>query len=188
VTRLVLASGNQGKLAEFREMLGEAGLELTGLDTGVPEDLPTYAGNATLKAETACAASGLPSLGDDSGLEVAALDGFPGLHSARIALSQPERERLVFSRLRGVPGPWRARMVCVLALATPGGPTRTFTGVADGELVERRGAGGFGYDPVFLVPEAGRTFAEMGEGEKHRRSHRGRAVRALLDSGALSDL
>lgn len=186
--RVVLASGNEGKLREFQELLAGAGLELTGLDTGVAEDEDTYAGNAARKAEAAAAATGLPALGDDSGLEVAALDGFPGLHSARIAPTQPDRERLLFDRLAGTPRPWRARFVCVLALAVPGAPTRAFTGTADGEVVERReGGGGFGYDPVFLVPEVGRTFAEMPAQEKHRWSHRGAAVRALLASGALDE-
>ncbi|HXM57031.1 MAG TPA: RdgB/HAM1 family non-canonical purine NTP pyrophosphatase [Candidatus Dormibacteraeota bacterium] len=186
--RLVLASGNPGKLRELQELLDGTDLELTGLDTEVAEDSGTYAGNAARKAEAASVAAGLPALGDDSGLEVAALDGFPGLHSARVAPTQAERERLLFERLAGHPRPWRARFVCVLALAVPGQPTRTFRGVAEGEVVERRrtGVGGFGYDPVFLVPEAGRTFAEMTPDEKHRWSHRGAAVRALLASGALT--
>jgi XTP/dITP diphosphohydrolase len=188
VTRLVIASGNQGKLRELGELLAGAGVELIGLDTGVPEDRDTYSGNAALKAEAACAASGLPALGDDSGIEVAALGGFPGLHSARIAPTQAEREGLIFARLEGVARPWLARMVCVLALAAPGRPTRSFTGVASGELIERRGGGGFGYDPVFLVPEVGRTFAELDGAEKHRLSHRGAAARALLESGALAEL
>jgi XTP/dITP diphosphohydrolase len=183
---VVLASGNAGKLRELEALLAGSGVELTGLDTGITEDEPTYAGNAARKAEAAAAATGLPALGDDSGLEVAALDGFPGLHSARIAPTQPERERLLFERLARVPRPWRARFVCVLALAVPGAPTRVFEGAAEGEVVERRDAGGgFGYDPVFLVPEVGRTFSEMAPEEKDRWSHRGNAIRALLASGAL---
>ncbi len=187
--RLVLASGNEGKVRELRELLAGAGVELTGFDTGVAEEAGTYAANAALKAEAAAAATGLPALGDDSGLEVAALDGFPGLHSARVAATQDERERVLLGRLRAVPRPWRARFVCALALAAPGRPTRVFTGTRDGEVVERRqGTGGFGYDPVFLVPELGRTFAELAPEEKHRWSHRGAAVAALLASGALGEL
>ena len=186
--RLVLATGNQGKLRELGELLARAGVELTGYDPGVPEDADTYAGNAALKAEAAAAATGLPALGDDSGLEVAALDGYPGLHSARIAATQAERERLLFQRLAGVPRPWLARFVCVLALAVPGRPTRCFTGVREGEVVERRGSGGFGYDPVFLLPGLGRTFAELPPGEKDGWSHRGAAVAALVASGALAEL
>ena len=183
--RVVIATGNPGKLRELEELLAGAGLELSALDTAVDEDADTYAGNAALKAESAAAASGLPALGDDSGIEVAALGGYPGLHSARIAPTQPERERLLFERLAGVPRPWHARFVCVVALAVPGRPASVFTGVADGEVVERRGAGGFGYDPVFLVPDLGLTFAELEPAEKHRRSHRGAAIRALLESGEL---
>jgi XTP/dITP diphosphohydrolase len=187
VRRLVLASGNPGKLRELEELLAVAGVELSGLDTGVAEDADTYAGNAARKAEAATAAAGLPALGDDSGLEVAALDGFPGPRSARLAATQAERERMLFDRLASVARPWRARFVCVLALAVPSRPTRLFTGVTEGEVVERRdGGSGFGYDPVFLVPEVGRTFAELPPAEKHRWSHRGRAVRALLASGALA--
>jgi XTP/dITP diphosphohydrolase len=133
--------------------------------------------------------SGEPALGDDSGLEVEALGGFPGLRSARLAPTQTERNRLLFEKLAGVPRPWRARFVCVLALAVPGRPTSCFTGDRWGELVEPRSEGqGFGYDPVFLVPELGRTFAELPPVLKDRWSHRGAAVRALLRSGALASL
>lgn len=185
--RVVIASGNEGKLRELRELLAGAGVELTGLDTGVAEDADTYAGNAARKAEAASAATGLPALADDSGLEVAALEGFPGLRSARLAATQEERERLLLDRLAPFPRPWRARFVCALALAEPGRRTRVFTGVTEGEVVERRDGGtGFGYDPVFLVPEVGRTFAEMPPEQKHRWSHRGAAVMALLESGALA--
>ncbi|TMC02815.1 MAG: non-canonical purine NTP pyrophosphatase [Chloroflexi bacterium] len=186
--RLVVATGNAGKVRDLARLLAEGAVELTAFDPAVPEDADTYAGNAAIKAEAAAAATGLPALGDDSGLEVAALDGYPGLHSARIAPTQPERERLVFSRLTGMPRPWRARFVCVLALAVPGRPTRTFLGAREGEVVERRGDGGFGYDPVFLVPELGRTFGELAPAEKDRWSHRGAAADALLASGALGEL
>ena len=188
MTRLVVATGNPGKLRDLGGLLSSAGMELIAHDAGVPEVADTYEGNAAIKAEAAAAATGLPALGDDSGLEVAALDGFPGLHSARIAPTQSERERLLFDRLAGKPRPWRARFVCVLALAVPGRPTRFFVGTADGEVVERRGTGGFGYDPVFLVPELGRTFGELTSAEKDRWSHRGAAAAALLDSGALAQL
>jgi XTP/dITP diphosphohydrolase len=188
MTRLVVATGNPGKLRDLGGLLASARVELIAHDTGVPEDADTYEGNAAIKAEAAAAATGLPAVGDDSGLEVSALAGFPGLHSARIAPTQPEREGLLFDRLAGKPRPWRARFVCVLALAVPGRPTRFFTGTAEGELVERRGKGGFGYDPVFLVPELGRTFGELTPAEKDRWSHRGAAAAALLESGALDDL
>lgn len=189
--RLLIASGNPGKLREYLALLAPSGLRLEALDTGVAEDADTYAGNAALKAEAACAAGGLPALGDDTGLEVAALDGFPGLRSARVAAMQEERHRLLFGPLAAVPRPWRARFVCALALAVPGGATRVFMGERSGEVVEPRSGpdgAGFGYDPIFLVPEVGRTFAEMAPDEKNRWSHRGAAVRALLESGALADL
>jgi XTP/dITP diphosphohydrolase len=187
--RLLVASGNQGKLREYAELLGGSGLELVACEPGVPEDGATYAANAASKAEAVAVRAGLPALGDDSGLEVEALDGFPGLHSARLAASQEERNRLLFQRLASRERPWTARFVCVLALAVPGRPTRWFTGERRGEVVEPRSAGwGFGYDPVFLVPEAGKTFAEMEPAEKHRWSHRAAAVRELLKAGALRDL
>ena len=189
--RILIASGNPGKLREYRELLASTGLRLEGLDTGVAEDADTYAGNATLKAEAACATGGLPALGDDTGLEVAALDGYPGLRSARVAATQEGRHRLLFGPLSGVPRPWCARFVCALALAVPGQPTRVFVGERQGEVVEprsRTGGAGFGYDPVFLVPEVGRTFAEMTPEEKNRWSHRGAAVRALLESGVLEEI
>lgn len=185
----MIASGNPGKVREFRALLAGCGMELEGMDAGIVEDADTYAGNATRKAESACAAAGLPALADDSGLEVEALEGFPGVRSARLAATQAERERLLLRRLAGKPRPWRARFVCALALAMPGAPTRVFLGQRQGEVVEPREAGsGFGYDPVFLVPETRKTFAEMTPGQKNRWSHRGAAVRAMLDSGALKEL
>jgi XTP/dITP diphosphohydrolase len=131
----------------------------------------------------------VPALGDDSGLEVEALDGFPGLRSARLADTQAERHRVLFGRLAGLPRPWRARFVCELALAVPGRPTRVFSGERWGEIVEPRSRGrGFGYDPVFWVAEAGKTFGEMEPEEKQLWSHRAAAVRALIQSGALAEL
>jgi XTP/dITP diphosphohydrolase len=187
--RLVVATGNPGKLAEFQQLLGGCGVELEGLDLSVAEDADTYAGNARLKAEAARDASGLPALGDDSGLEVDALDGYPGLRSARVASSQPDRNRLLLARLAAEPRPWRARFICALALAVPDRPTRVFHGVREGEVVEPRDRGsGFGYDPLFLVPEVGLTFAEMEPAQKHHWSHRGASVRALIESGALGRL
>lgn len=187
--RLLIASGNPGKLSEYRELLAGCGVELASIETGVAEDAGSYAANAKLKAEAACAATGLPALGDDSGLEVAALDGFPGVRSARLGVTQQERHEQLFARLEGIPRPWQARFVCALALAVPGRPTRVFTGSREGEVVEpRAGTTGFGYDPIFLVPEVGKTFAEMTPGQKHRWSHRGAAVKALVESGALAEI
>jgi XTP/dITP diphosphohydrolase len=187
--RLLIASANPGKLQEYVQLLAGQGLELAGVEPGVEEVGESYAENAALKAEAVKALSGEPALGDDSGLEVESLRGFPGLRSARIAPSQAERQRLLFDRLAAQPRPWKARFVCVLALAVPGQATRWFRGERQGELVEPRSAGwGFGYDPVFLVPDVAKTFAEMGPAEKHRWSHRAAAVQALVASGALAAL
>jgi len=187
--KLVIATGNTGKLREYRELLAETGLELIAFDTEVDEVGETYEENARLKAETATERSGLPSLGDDSGVEVEALGGFPGIRSARLGLTQGERTAELMRRLEGKPRPWNARFVCVLALADPGKATQVFEGECRGEIVpEWRGEAGFGYDPVFLVPGTGKTFGEMKPEEKRLYSHRARAVRALLDSGALGRL
>jgi XTP/dITP diphosphohydrolase len=187
--RLVIASGNTGKLGEYRELLAGTGFELVAFDTGVEESGDTYAENARLKAEAAVAKAALPSLGDDSGVEVEALGGFPGTRSARLGPTQKERTQILLTMLEGHPRPWRARFVCVVALAGPGRETEFFEGECRGEIVpEWRGQAGFGYDPVFLVPEAGKTFGEMPPEEKRLYSHRARAVRALLDSGALERL
>jgi XTP/dITP diphosphohydrolase len=189
MVRLLVASGNPGKLAEFEQLLAGQGVELKGWPTEVEEVGETYEANAALKSEAAAAAGGLPALGDDSGLEVDALGGAPGLLSARLAPTPEERIQVLLSRLAGVAKPWWACFVCVVALSVPGQPTRAFLGERRGEIVEPRTSGrGFGYDPVFRVPEVGLTFAEMEPREKHRWSHRGAAVRALVQSGALSRL
>jgi XTP/dITP diphosphohydrolase len=184
--RLVIATGNTGKLREYRELLAGTGIELIAFDSEVDEVGETYADNARLKAEAAVARSGLPALGDDSGVEVEALGGFPGIRSARLGPTQEDRTAELLRRLEGKPRPWNARFVCVLALADPGHPTQFFEGECRGEIVpEWRGEAGFGYDPVFLVPGTGKTFGEMPPEEKRLYSHRARAVRALLESGAL---
>jgi XTP/dITP diphosphohydrolase len=188
-TRLVVATGNTGKLREYRELLAGAGVELVAFDSEVDEVGETYAENARLKAEAGAARSALPALGDDSGVEVEALDGFPGTRSARLGPTQEDRTAELLRRLDGKPRPWAARFVCVLALADPGHPTQYFEGECRGEIVpEWRGEAGFGYDPVFLVPGTGKTFGEMRPEEKRLYSHRARAVRALLESGALERL
>ena len=187
--RLVIASGNAGKIREYRDLLSGAGVELVAVDTEVDEVGKGYAENAALKAEAAAAQSGLPSVGDDSGLEVEALDGFPGLRSARLGPTQQERTAELLRRLEGVPRPWRARFVCTIALAIPTRPTQFFEGSCSGEVVpEWRGEAGFGYDPIFLVPGTGKTFGEMPPEEKRKYSHRAAAARALLASGALRSL
>jgi len=187
--RLVIASGNAGKLREYRDLLSGAGVELVAFDSEVEEVGESYSENARLKADAALARSGLPSLGDDSGLEVEALDGFPGIKSARLGPTQKERTAELLRRLEGVPRPWQSRFVCVIALAMPGRDTRFFEGECRGEVVpEWRGEAGFGYDPIFLVPGTGKTYGEMPPEEKRKYSRRAAAARALLESGALSEL
>jgi len=187
--RLVIASGNAGKLREYRDLLAGTGLELIAFDPGIDETGKTYAENARLKAEAALAKSGLASVGDDSGIEIDPLGGFPGIRSARLGPTQEERTAELLRRLEGVPRPWKARFVCVIALAAPGRETRFFEGECQGEVVpEWRGQAGFGYDPIFLVPGTGKTFGEMPPEEKRKYSHRAAAARALLESGALASL
>ncbi len=187
--RLVIATGNAGKLGEYRDLLAGTGLTLMAVDPGVAEVGATYAENAQLKAEAARQALGLPAVGDDSGVEVDVLKGFPGIHSARIGPTQKERTQVLLDRLKGHPRPWLAQFVCTIALAEPGRPTEFFEGECRGEIIpDWKGVAGFGYDPVFLVPETGRTFGEMSPDVKARYSHRARAVRAMLASGALERL
>jgi XTP/dITP diphosphohydrolase len=187
--RLVIASGNAGKIGEFRDLLAPAGFDLVAFDTDVDEVGKTYAENAALKAETAASRTGLPALGDDSGVEVDALGGFPGLRSARLGPTQKERTAELLLRLEGVPRPWNGRFVSVIALAAPGRLTQFFEGEARGEIVpEWRGTAGFGYDPIFLVTGTGKTFGEMPPEEKREYSHRAAAARALLESGALEQV
>lgn len=194
MTDLLLATANAGKQREFGRLLeGLPGRVVVpqdiGLDLDVPEPHLTYAENATAKAVAYSRASGLPSLADDSGLEVAALDWGPGPRSARYGGSDVgDRATLILEVLGDNPDR-RARMVCWLALAIPGvapdGTARSprvelFSGVMEGTIAEqRRGEGGFGYDPIFLLP-AGLTTAELPEEEKDLISHRGRAVAAAL--------
>lgn len=188
MAKILVASGNPGKLREYGELLGPAGWEVEPHDSAVEETGTTYAENAILKAAAAAQATGRPALGDDSGIEVDTLGGFPGLRSARLGPSQEERTRTLLEMLAGLPRPWLARFTCTIAYAVPGQPPRTVEGERRGEVVpDWRGEAGFGYDPIFLIPELGRTFGELGPEEKHRWSHRGAAVQALLATGWLSE-
>ncbi|MEX2137563.1 MAG: non-canonical purine NTP pyrophosphatase [Chloroflexota bacterium] len=191
---LLLATGNPGKQREFSRLLeglpGRLVLpQQIGLTLDIPEPHPTYAENAAAKASAYARASGLPALADDSGIEVAALDWGPGARSARYGGSEVDDRATLILDLLGDASDRRARMVCWLALAIPGaapdGTARSprielFSGVMEGEIAhERRGHGGFGYDPIFQLP-SGITTAELPEGEKDLVSHRGRAVAAAL--------
>jgi XTP/dITP diphosphohydrolase len=187
--RLVVATGNAGKLREIRELLAPSGWEVLSLaEAGVDhaevvETGRSYLENALAKAVAVARISKLPALADDSGLEVDALGGRPGVTSARYGgplLTDAERCARLLRELGGVPRARRgARFRAVVALALPGGQEYVREGVLEGRIAEApRGANGFGYDPVFELPD-GRTVAELGE-EKQAISHRGRALRAMM--------
>lgn len=185
--RLVLATHNHGKRREWQALL--EGLPVTlvlpdelGLSEPVEETGRTYLENALLKARTLAAASALPALADDSGLEVEALEGAPGLHSARYILGGDEvRYRALLRALEGVPPERRgARFRCVAALVLPDGREFHTEGVCEGVIqTAPSGEGGFGYDPVFFLPEQGCTMAELSFEAKNRISHRARAAQAM---------
>ena len=191
MSRLLLATRNAKKLAELRRILAACapGLEVVGLDA-VPEydepveDQPTFEGNALVKARAAVAATGLPALADDSGLCVDALNGMPGVLSARWA--GPARDdvtnnALLLAQLDGVPDERRgAAFRCVVAFCTPGGAEHVVAGEVRGRLLrEPRGSGGFGYDPLFVPDGYDQTTAEIPPALKDALSHRGRALREI---------
>lgn len=186
---LLVATRNQGKLRELRRLLAGApyrlvSLDEAGIETEVEETGATLEENAALKARAYCLLSGLPTLADDSGLEVEALGGAPGVHSSRWAgqgATDADRIAFLLRKLENVKGPWRARFRCVIAVAWPGEAVELYEGVCPGVIVPKpRGEGGFGYDPVFYLPELGRTMAQLSPEEKDRVSHRGRAAREAL--------
>ncbi len=226
--KLLIATNNKGKVKELHDLLKDTGIELVtptqiDLDLDVVEDGHTYAENATKKALAFARLSGLVSLADDSGLEVDALDGAPGLHSARYGapggakLSDAARRAYLLQNLQDKPRPWTARFHATIAVALPKDYFNNVTlskakglkfreetlqslrsfrvtyqdgieigeneniylaeGFCEGEIIsEERGSGGFGYDPIFLLPELGKTMAELSMEEKNRLSHRARAV------------
>ena len=225
MTQLLIATNNKGKIEELQDLLKDTGIDPVtpaqiNLELDVIEDGLTYTENATKKALAFALASGLISLADDSGLEVDALSGAPGLYSARYGspnggkLSDGERRKYLISKLLDKPHPWTARFKATIAIAVPfnnvtlnratlaprSGRKSTrmrrpgasageglllsrnekvhlFEGTCEGEIIpEERGTGGFGYDPIFLFPELGKTMAELSRDEKNRLSHRARAV------------
>lgn len=182
---LLVATHNQGKIREYRSLLANLPLAVTWLDQEgitfeVEEIGSTFAANACLKAEQYANLTGLWTWADDSGLEVDALGGEPGVYSARYGgpgLTDRDRYLRLLSALRELPhAPRTARFRCVVAIAAPGGPIYTVEGVVEGEIVdEPRGEFGFGYDPIFYMPGHGATMAELPPGVKNRISHRGQA-------------
>jgi XTP/dITP diphosphohydrolase len=197
MTRILLASHNPGKLQEMRALLASLPIELStpadlALALQVDEAGQDYAANAQLKAAAFARAAGCWVLADDTGLEVDALGGAPGLHSHRLledhpthprqaASSDAERRRVLLAILRPFPRPWTARFRCAVALCGPQGTLDLADGTCPGQVIpEERGQAGFGYDRIFLVEGTDRTLAELGLEEKNRLSHRGRAVAALM--------
>jgi len=191
--RLLLATTNKGKAAEYRYLLKGLDFELVTLDQAgisreAEENYNTFEENARSKAEFYAALSGLLTLGDDSGLEVDALGGEPGVRSSRYAgdnVSDAERVNFLLNKLSHIPQDRRrARFKCVIAIAQPGKMTQTVEGTCEGFIaLEPKGDNGFGYDPVFYLPEYGKTIAELAPEIKNRISHRGQAAekaRSLL--------
>jgi XTP/dITP diphosphohydrolase len=190
VTSLLIATNNPGKFREYEQLLGHLPLELYApqdleLSIVVREDGGSYAQNAHIKAHRYAKASGLPTLADDSGLEVDAIAGEPGMFSARYGgegATDAQRCQLLLETLRGVPWEERtARFRCVISLAAVASATHTAEGTCEGIIaLTPQGSMGFGYDPIFYVPRYGQTIAQLPAEVKNRISHRGNAVRELL--------
>ena len=186
--KLLIATQNPGKVHEFRLLLAPLGASLCfphelGLRIEVSEDGDTYTDNARQKALAYTRASGLPALADDSGLEVDALDGAPGIHSARYTPGHDaDRVAALLAHLSDVPWEQRtARFRCVVVIATPSGDLHTAEGTCPGLIAcEPAGQGGFGYDPVFYLPDYDCTMAQLPPAQKNRISHRARAVEAAM--------
>jgi XTP/dITP diphosphohydrolase len=189
---LLVATHNAGKLEEFQQIMSPLGIMVTSAaEYGLPEPAETettFIGNARIKAHAAAKATGLPALADDSGLEVDALGGAPGVYTADWAETPQGRDftmamqkthaKLIEAQ---APQPWHARFCCTLVLAWPDGHDEVFEGHANGQLVwPLRGLDGHGYDPMFQPATKTRTFAEMTTNEKNALSHRGAAIKALL--------
>jgi XTP/dITP diphosphohydrolase len=190
MSRLLIATLNQGKLVEFKALLCDLNAELLtpkdlGIDLTVAEDGNTYAENAYRKASAFAAATGILTLADDSGLEVTALNGLPGIRSARFApipaASDSDRRKYLLSQLKDFEPPWQAKFVCVIAISNPEGDLNLFRGECQGEIIPaEKGHFGFGYDPIFFIPALGKTIAELTLEEKNQISHRARAIKAAV--------
>lgn len=191
-TKLVIASHNAGKIVEIRDLLRPFGVQVTSaaeLDLIEPDETEeTFAGNARIKAQAAARATGLPALSDDSGIEVEALGGMPGVRTANWAETPTGRDFVMameklweILEKTDAPEPRRARFVCTLCLSWPDGHDEIFEGSVDGRIVwPMRGKNGFGFDPVFLPEGESETFGEMHPVKKHAMSHRARAFDAMV--------
>jgi XTP/dITP diphosphohydrolase len=186
MNKLLIATNNKGKVKELKDLLKDTGLELVTpadiyLNLEVEEDGTTYTENAAKKAIAFAHASRLVSLADDSGLEVDALNGAPGLYSARYhpkpGANDADRRVYILENLRDKPRPWTAHFHATIAIAIPEKDVRIVEGNCHGEIIpEERGMGGFGYDPIFLLPELNKTMAELEMEEKNCLSHRAKAM------------
>lgn len=185
--RIVLATGNKNKIREIKEKFSSIDkLDISSLEelNNIPEideNASTFEGNALIKAKAICSFTGFPAMADDSGLVIDALNGEPGVYSARYGganLSDIEKNRLVLSKMKDVPeGKRSARFICAIALAFPDGKTYTSHGVCQGRISKTPiGEKGFGYDPIFYIPESEKTMAQLAPEEKNRISHRGKAI------------
>ena len=191
ITELVLASGNKGKLAEFQRLLDGLDVQIHSMkdypEIGeIVEDGSTFAENALIKARAVCKATGKPVMADDSGLAVDALNGAPGIYSARFAgeqRSDADNNAKVLRLMETVADADRtARFFCVIAIVLPDGREYTVEGTCEGTILHAlRGEGGFGYDPLFYVESMNKTFAELTMEEKNRISHRGHANRKAVE-------
>jgi XTP/dITP diphosphohydrolase len=189
MTNLVIATGNPGKIRELRALLQHLPITLINphdlsLILQIEEQNDSYSANAKRKALAYAEASNMWCLADDSGLEVDALEGAPGLQSARLAgpgRSDADRRSLLLELLQSHPRPWTARFRCVVALSSPTGEVTSAEGICEGEILpHERGENGFGYDPIFLLKSRDQTMAELSMEDKNQLSHRARAVHALL--------
>ena len=190
MNKLLIATNNQGKVLELQELLTGSGIEFVtpaqiNLQLEVEEDGFNYQENAGKKAVAFAQASGMIALADDSGLEVEALNGAPGLYSARYSpkpgAKDKDRRDFLLENLKDKPRPWKAHFHATIAVARPNGEIEFAEGNCFGEIIpEERGTGGFGYDPIFLMPELGKTMAELEMEEKNKLSHRARAVIAAM--------
>ena len=186
---MIFATGNMGKMKEIKAILGDIGEDIlsmkeAGIDIDIVEDGSTFEENAIIKAKAVMERTGQLALADDSGLEIDALNKEPGIYSARYMgedTSYRVKNANLIQRLEGVPDEKRtARFVCVIAAAFPDGTVKTTEGAIEGRIgYEEKGTNGFGYDPIFYVPEYGCTTAELSEEQKNKISHRGKALTAM---------
>lgn len=189
--KLIFATGNEGKMREIRHILGDMDYEIlsmkeAGVDVDIVEDGETFEENAIIKARTVMEATGCLTLADDSGLEIDFLNKEPGVLSARYMgenTSYRIKNQILLDRLHGVPAAVRsARFVCAIAAVFPDGRIETRQATIEGRIAdEPAGENGFGYDPIFYVPELGKTTAQLSEEEKNAISHRGKALRMIKE-------